>query len=129
MRINLIRKLMLGTLAAVTLMIGIGSATSAEAQVRVVRRPPRVVFYRPYRPLYNPFYWGPTWNRTYTVVDPIAARREDGYRDGMDKGKDDAKDGLGGNPERHKKFNKSKSLAYREAFLQGYAEGFNREVG
>jgi len=120
-----IRKLLLGALTAVTLVIGIGSATTTEAQGRriVVVRPPRVIITRPYRP-----FWGPHWDRTYTVVDPIGEHREDGYRDGIDKGKDDAKDGLGSNPERHKQFNKSKSLAYRQAFLHGYDEGYRREL-
>ncbi len=123
MKSNGIKRLFLGLLVAITLLIGVGS-TTANAQGRGIHRPRRVIFYRPYRPFWGPYWWGPT----YRVVDPIAAMREEGYRDGRSKGKDDAKDGQENDPENHKQFNKSKSIAYREAFLQGYADGYRKQM-
>src|SRR5215510_15274669 len=110
MKSNLINRLALGLFIASMLLIGVES--TANAQGRVIVRPRRVYFYRPYRP-----FWGPYWGTTYRVVDPIAAQREQGYSDGRSQGKDDAKEGRENDPESYKKFNKSKSLAYREAFL------------
>ncbi|MCI0392060.1 MAG: hypothetical protein MOB07_25275 [Acidobacteria bacterium] len=121
MKSNGIIKLMMGALVAVVLLITVGS-TTADAHGRGFRRPNRVIFYRPYRPFYRPY-----WVTTYRVVDPIAAAKEEGYSDGRSRGKDDAKEGRENDPENHKQFNKSKSLAYREAFLQGYADGYNKQ--
>lgn len=111
-------RMMTGGLAAIVLMVGIGSTTTAEAQGRRIHRPRRVFF--PYR---DPF-----WQPTYRVVNPLAERREQGYSDGRDKGKDDAKDGREFDPEDHKSFDKSHSLAYREGFLQGYHDGFRKQM-
>jgi len=119
MKANRVKQLMLGAMAAAACLIGVGSIT-ANAQTVVVRRP--VVIY--HRPFYRPF-WGP---RYVTVVDPIASEREQGYSDGKSRGKDDAKKGLANNPDSHKHYNKSDSLAYREAFAQGYNEGYSDKV-
>jgi hypothetical protein len=119
MKSSIIRKLIMGMVVGIMLLIGIGS-TTANAQGRGFRRH-HWVFFRPYRP-----FWGPY---TYVrVVDPIAAQKEQGYNDGRSKGKDDAKEGKEEDPESHKKFDKSKSLAYREAFLQGYADGYRKQM-
>lgn len=120
MKSNGIKRLLMGALVAVALLVGVGS-TTADAHDRGVRRPRRVIVYRPYRP-----FWGPY--TTYRVVDPIAALKEEGYSDGRSQGKDDAKDDRENDPENHKQFNKSKSLAYREAFLQGYADGYRKQM-
>jgi len=107
------------------LLSGIG-ATTAEAQRGRHHGP--VIVYRPYRP----FGWGwrdPFWNRTYTLVDPIAQARESGYSDGHKRGKDDAEHGKLNSPESHKHFSKSDSQTYRQAFLQGYADGYNERNG
>ena len=118
MKLNAMKKLLMGTFVAVTFLVGIGS-TTAEAHGRGYNRPRRVVFYRPYRPY---------WDTTVRVVDPIASQREEGYSDGRSRGKDDAREGRENDPDNHKKFDKSKSLAYREAFLKGYAEGYRKQV-
>jgi len=60
-----IKRLVMGALVAVVLLIGVGTTTTADAQG--LRRPRRVIIYRPYRP-----FWGPYWERSYRVVDPIA---------------------------------------------------------
>jgi hypothetical protein len=112
----------MGALVAVTFLIGVGT-TTADAHGRGIRRPHRVVFFRPYRP----FGW-PYWERTYRVVDPISSLKEEGYSDGRSRGKDDAKEGRESDPENHKQFNKSNSLAYREAFLLGYADGYRKQM-
>jgi len=123
MKSNGIKGLVMGLLVAGIFLVGVGS-TRANAQGRVIIRPRPVIVYRPYRPFWGP-YWGYT---TYRVVDPIAAQREAGYSDGRSEGKHDAKDGRENDPENQKQFLKSKSLAYREAFLQGYADGFRKQL-
>jgi hypothetical protein len=122
MKSNGMKKLLMGALVAVTFLVGIGS-TTAEAHGRGYNRPRRVIFYRPYRP-----YWGPYWDTTVRVVDPIALQKEEGYSDGRSRGKDDAREGRESDPDNHKKFDKSKSLAYREAFLKGYADGYRKQL-
>jgi hypothetical protein len=119
MRLKIAKQLMLGAFLATTLLVGIGP-TVADAQTVVVRQRP-VVIYR--RPLWRPF-WGP---RTITVVDPIATQRELGYSEGKDEGKDDAKKGLAANPTGNKHYVKSDSVHFREAFLQGYNEGYREK--
>jgi len=122
MKLTVIKKLLTGMLVMTAFLIVVGS-TTADAQSRAFCRPRRIIVYRPYHP-----FWNPYWGTTVRVVDPIAAQREQGYNDGRSRGKDDARDGRENDPESYKKFNKSKSLAYREAFLQGYADGYRREL-
>src|SRR5262245_14690402 len=122
MKSNRINKLLMGVLAAIVLLIGVGSVT-ADAQVRGLRRPRRVIFYRPYHP-----FWWHNWETTYRVVDPIAALKEEGYSDGRSQGKEDAKEGNDNDPENHKQYSKSKSHAYREAFLKGYLDGYRKQM-
>jgi len=125
-----INQLAVCAFAATMLLSGV-FATTAEAQGRVIRRPPRVIFVRPYYPFwyrrYDPF-WDPNYYPRYRVEDPIAYQREQGYRDGRDEGKKDAKKGSPANPKGHKDYIKSNSLAYREAFVQGYNERFREEM-
>ena len=123
MKLHRIKGLLAGLFAAVMLLVSIGS-TAAQAQGR------RIYIYRYPRPFYHRMYdpfWGP-WDRTVTVVDPIAEQRESGYSDGHKRGKDDAKHHKPNDPTRHKHYNQSNSLAYRQAFLQGYAEGYREQM-
>jgi hypothetical protein len=124
MKSNGIKRIVMGAFVAVVLITGVGS-TTADAHGRGFRRPHRVIVYRPYRPFWGP-YWYPT--SSYRVIDPIAAQKEEGYNDGRSRGKEDAQDGRENDPENHKQFNKSKSLAYREAFLLGYADGYRKQM-
>jgi hypothetical protein len=131
MKPNKVRQLALGTFITVMLIAGLGLTTvNAQDRTVQVRRPHRVIIYRPYNPFwyrrYDPF-WDP-FPYTYRVIDPIAAQREEGFSDGRSKGKKDAKKGLAQEPTRHKDYNKSNSLAYREAFLKGYADGYRYEM-
>jgi len=111
------RRMLKGALVALVLLVGVGS-TIAEAHGIRYRR---VIFHRPYRP-----YW---WDyQTVRVVDPIASKKEQGYSDGRDQGKDDAKAGKEYDPDGSKRFDKSESHAYREAFLIGYADGYRKQT-
>ena len=119
MKLNGIKGIVLGLLIAAVFFISVGS-TTANAQGRRYHGHRRVIFYRHYDPFWDTY-------PTYRVVDPIAALREQGYSDGRGRGKDDARDGRGNNPYDQKQYYKSNSLAYREAFLKGYAEGYRKQ--
>jgi len=114
------KRFVLAALVAVGFLVSVGSIP-ANAQGRAFCRPRRVVFYRRYDPFWDSYRW-----QTYRVVDPIASQREQGYGDGFSRGKDDARDGRENDPYDEKLFNKSHSLAYREAFLKGYADGYRK---
>jgi len=106
------------------LMLLFGVSATAQAQHRHHSRRSVVVVPR-YRP-----YWGfyPYWNRTLTVVDPIAQQRESGYSDGHKRGESDAKHGKPNAPASHKHYRDSDSMTYRQAFLQGYADGYRERM-
>ena len=130
MKSNKTKGLIMGLMLVATLLLGVGS-TTAQAQHRGFRRHGPVIVYRPYRPYWG-YGWGwrdPFWNRTVTVVDPIAQARESGYSDGHKRGRDDAKHEKPNSPESHKHYRNSHSLTYRQAFLQGYADGYNERNG
>ena len=116
------KKLVTRGLLAILLLFGVWSATTstANAQRRVQGR---VVVVQ--RPLFFPRYYP----RTYTVYDPIAYQREQGYSDGLSRGKDDAKHGRPNDPASHKHFSESNSITYRDAFAQGYSDGYGERMG
>lgn len=122
------KNIILSFVVVVMLLAGVGNLTAqAQQRGRVIIRQ-RPVFVYPYRP-----YWGwgwndPFWDRTVTVVDPIAQQRESGYSDGHKRGKDDAKDEKPNAPASHKHYRDSHSLTYRQAFLQGYADGYREKL-
>jgi hypothetical protein len=120
MRFSQAKKVVTRALVAVILLFGAWS-TTASAQVRVVQRPRVVVVHRPFFPRFYPRY--------YTVYDPIAFQREQGYSDGLSRGKDDAKHGKANDPNSHKHYRNSDSITYREAFAQGYADGYRQRMG
>src|SRR5215813_8524955 len=122
----IIKKLILSVFALVVLLPGVFTSTAA-AQDRHKRRPPRVIIYQPYYPIYDPFYdpsWDPYWWPRYRVLGPFAYGQEWGYREGLDEGKDDAKEGRPADPAANKDFYKSNSYAYRQAFIRGYYDGY-----
>jgi hypothetical protein len=122
MKFTLVKKIVTGALSAVILLFG--AWTTASAQVRVFSRPRVVVVQRPF--FFPHYYWGP---RYYTVVDPIANQREMGYSDGLSRGKDDAKHGKPYDLNAHKHYRDSDSINYKEAFAQGYADGYRSRMG
>jgi hypothetical protein len=134
MKSNKAKAMILGVSLAALLLVGLGS-TTAQAQRRVGVRPRTVFVTRPYwgyRSFWGPRWgWGwndPFWSPTVRVVDPIAQAKESGYHDGHSRGKDDAKHGKADAPESHKHFRDSDSQTYRQAFLQGYADGYHEKM-
>ena len=125
MKLNIVKKGVTSALVAVILLLGAWS-TTASAQVRRGQRSRVVIVQRPFRPFFFPHYYYPNY---YTVVDPIAYQREQGYSDGHSRGKDDAKHGKANDPNSHKHYRNSDSMNYREAFAQGYADGYRERMG
>ena len=118
MTLNRVKKLVMGAFVTAILLFGAMPMT-AHAQ-RIVRN--RVVIV--HRPFFgNPFWWNGPY---YTYTDPIAYQRETGYSDGLSRGKSDARHGLPDNPESHSHFRNSDSATYRDAFVQGYNDGYRR---
>jgi hypothetical protein len=128
------KKLILGLFLVVAFLFSVGSITASAQGTKgrkVVRRPQRVIVYRTYNPFwyryYDPF-WDPFYPSRYRVVDPIAYQRERGYREGKDEGEEDAEKGRPANAKGHKDYLKSDSIHFREAFVQGYNEGYREEL-
>jgi len=122
MKFNQAKKLVTRGLLAVLLLFGVWTATASTANAqRGIHG--RVVVVQ--RPLFFPRYYP----RTYTVYDPIAYQREQGYSDGLSRGKDDAKHGRSNDPSSHKHYSGSNSITYREAFAQGYEDGYRERMG
>ena len=120
MKSNTLKNLVIGTLIAVAAMIGIGTATSAQAQ-KVIIRPPKVIIVRPHRP-----HWDRYWERRVEFFDHVSEQREQGYEDGFEAGKSDAKAGRDFEPVDDKKYIKAPSHAYRRAFVRGYEDGYRK---
>jgi hypothetical protein len=126
MRSRGLKNLIMGALVSIVLLIGVGT-TTAPAQGRIRHRHRPIVVYRPIQPFWGwRSYWGPY--PYYTYVDPITAQREQGYSDGRSRGKDDAKHGKANDPNSHKHYRDSNSLTYRQAFAQGYSEGYRERM-
>ena len=130
MRSIRVMKSVMATVATVVLLLGtlVLTGTTAEAQ-RVFVRPHVRVFVGPRPFFHSGFYGYPYYGPYYRVYDPIAYQREQGYSDGLSRGKSDAKHGKADDPNSHKHYRDSSSVTYREAFLQGYNDGFNRTRG
>jgi hypothetical protein len=127
MTLNGIKRFAVGAFAVGMLMVG-ALAAPAQAQGRVVRPGGRVVVVR--RPFFGPRFYGPGWwgypyyGYGYSYGDPIAYQKEMGYSDGLSRGKDDAKHARADDPNSHKHYRDSNSLAYKQAFVQGYNDGY-----
>ena len=128
---NKVKALIMGIALVGTLLLGVGAATADAQNRRRHHRPPRIIVYRNYNPFwyrhYDPF-WDPFYSSRYRVVDPVAYEREKGYREGRDEGKDDAKKDRPSNATGHKDYLKSDSIHFREAFIQGYNEGYRQKI-
>jgi hypothetical protein len=131
MKSNKTKALILGFIFVITLLIGIGSITANAQNKGVVRRPNRVIVYRQYSPFwyrhYDPFY-DPFYYSRFRVVDPVAYQKEQGFREGKHEGEKDAKKGIVANATGHKDYLKSNSIHFRQAFVQGYGDGYREEV-
>src|SRR5436853_4013812 len=107
---------------AIAFVLAFSGAAVRTANAQVHRHRGVVVIGQPYFfPHYYPGY--------YRYSDPIAYQREEGYRDGLSRGKDDAKHGRAESPSNHKHYSNSDSLAYRQAFAQGYEDGYRARMG
>lgn len=122
MNTNTIRNLVMVTLTAVAAMIGIGTATNAQAQ-RLIIRGPRVVVFPTHRP-----HWDRYFERRHDWVEHVSEQREEGYDDGFKAGRDDAREDRDFEPVDQKKYIKSPSYAYRRAFVCGYEDGYRKEM-
>ena len=125
---NRFKKIIAGAAIAFALLMGVSVTTANAQRLRfggprvVIRTGPRFGFgFGGYYPYGYPYYGYP-----YYAVDPIAYQKEQGYSQGLKDGNSDAKKGLADNPESHKHFYNSSSMAYRDAFEQGYADGYGR---
>jgi len=115
---NILKRVLSGALVGVTVLLG---SWTTYAQVRVVRvAPTRVVVVR--RPFFGPGFY--PYYPYYGYYNPIAYQRESGYSDGLSRGKSDARHGKAFAPDSHHHYRDSHSITYREAFLQGYRNGF-----
>ena len=54
---------------------------------------------------------------------------QQGYHDGYDRGREDARDGRGFNPNNSSHFRNSSSGVYRDSFRRGYEAGYRSEAG
>jgi len=125
MRFNRSKRLFVGTLFSAMIVLGLGAgAPRTFAQVRrAVVRPRVVVVHRPF--FAGPRWWGsPYYGYYYGSYDPIAYQRERGFSDGFSRGNKDARHGKAYAPNSHKHYRNASSIAYRNAFLQGYSTGF-----
>jgi len=129
MRFNRLKRLFVGILFSLLIVVGLGAAgaTSTSAQTRrVVVRPRVFVVQRPF--FGGPWGWGyPYYGSYYTYTDPIAYQRERGFSDGFSRGRDDARHGRPSDPNSHKHYRNASSITYRNAFVQGYSTGFRDE--
>jgi|SRR5262249_31639633 len=125
-----LKKLIIGAFAAIILLAG-ALTTSATAQAFIIKRH-RVIVYPPvvypiYQPIQYPVY-EPVYYPRYWIVYPGGNDWSWGYREGRDEGKDDAEDGRMMNPTMHSDFYKSGSYSYRQAFIQGYYDGYLKKI-
>jgi hypothetical protein len=105
------------------------TSTSANAQGRYRGR---VVIVRPYRPFFHPYYPGPFYNRygyyNQYVFSSSEAAENQGYHDGFNTGRSDARHGRSYNPERSHYFQDAGfgnfAEAFRDGFVRGYRDGF-----
>lgn len=127
-----------GLALTILVLFGVGFASTAEVQAQSRRR--RIVIVRPYRPFgwgyrgwgYNP-YWGyDPWAyemryRRY-IFDNNEEAVEQAQKDGFKTGKDDGKKNKSYNPQRSHYFKEAGfgnfGEVYRDAFSEGYAEGY-----
>lgn len=134
MKPNQTKIIFMGLSLVLTLLAGIGLTTAEAQRRRGYHRPPPVIVYRYYSPFSYPYsyrYYDPFWEPfypRYQVVNPIAYQREKGYKEGRDEGKEDAKKDRPANARGHKDYLKSSSITFREAFVQGYNDGYREKI-
>ena len=144
MNMKRVKRLVTRMLVVVSLLFAVVALTGTEVQAqrwqrfdrhngRVPSRAfvyPRVYPRRGYWP--NRWYWyGETYPYPYqSYYFPSSHVSEgQGYRDGLDDGKGDAKHRKASDPYRHKDYKNAVTSAYISGYLRGYAEGYRQVVG
>src|SRR5262245_7934393 len=133
MRVNLNKGLFTKIVLAVSLLLGVVTfaGTTAQAQGwrghgRVVVRPrvfvyPRTFFPRAY------WYGRPYYSQSYYFTNNRVTE-DQGYREGLHDGRDDAKHNKGYDPYRHSDYKNAITSAFTEGYLRGYAEGYRERI-
>ena len=135
MKTNLIKKAIAGSALVVTLLLGAGmtSATTANAADRGDWHHDRDDFRRPI--FHGPVFRGPVFvaPRPYVYVAPgpvyyggyaFGSAEAQGYHDGLDRGREDARDGRYFDPNNSEHY-RDGIPAYRDGFRRGYNVGFH----
>ena len=142
------KRIAAGAVLAVMILLGSGtlSGNIAEAQgwhrggfgvrQRVFITPRVRVFPRAYgfsRFGPYPYYYGygyyPYGYAPYTRYDLGPTADQAGYRDGYDRGQEDARKGNGNNPNNSSHFRNAIGATYREEFRKGYDYGYHQYAG
>ena len=76
----------------------------------------------------GPYSYSAPYSYNY-YGNAYAGSDQQGYHDGYDRGREDARDGRGFNPNNSSHFRDSFSAAYRDGFRRGYDAGYRSEVG
>lgn len=126
MNSNKVITLMMGVLLAAMLLVGFGTAT-AQAQQSASHRPGPVEIYSPYQ-VETPDWGRAYWGSKAAGEHPTAQHRAPGYREGYKRGRDDARHAKAYAPDNHKHYSESGRTAYRQAFLEGYADGYDQQM-
>ena len=134
MKMNRVKGTVTRMLLVVTLLFGIvvltGPTVQAQGRNRFDRGRvhPRRVFVSPRR-----WYWHDRWywndypyNYQSFYFPSTHVTEGQGYRDGLNDGKDDVKDRKANDPYRHKDYKNAVTSAYISGYLRGYAEGYRQ---
>jgi len=115
----------------VSLLFGVVAVTGTTAEAQHFRRggtvvvAPRVFINR--RPFFRPWYgYGYGY---YGYFPSTHVTEGQGYKDGLDDGKGDAKHHKGYDPQRHNDYKNAETSAYLDGYTRGYAEGFGMRSG
>ena len=132
MRSNRTKGLLTRMLLVVSLLFGVVAfaGTTADAQFRrhrgrVIVQPRVFVTTRPYYPR---AYWYNQYNRVYFPPATHVSESQ-GFRDGLNDGSDDARDGKSYEPARHNSYKNAQTSAYLDGFRRGYDEGYRQRNG
>ena len=119
----------MSSLIGIFLVSGVFASTAIAKPKVIVKRRPVVVVHTP-RTVFWHRRFDPVWvpSTTYHVTTPFVAFSEEGFEDGRDQGKKDAKKGSEYDPTGSKDYIKSNSFAYRRAYLKGYSVGYRSEI-
>jgi hypothetical protein len=137
MKIERAKRVVTRVVLVVSLLIGLvsftGTTVQAQGRHRFDRNRGRVF-------IYPRGYWHHRWYGydRYGLVDPYYqsyyyptshVTEGQGHRDGLDDGKDDARDRKPYDPYRHKDYKNAVTSAYIDGYLRGYADGYHQAAG